>query len=226
MDFDQSANQLMAELNEKQFKMEEIMKRIEDHVHVDLMKFLQTHDTDLVKQFFTNTVLTPTETAHIVAKANLHAHQMSGSFVAKSPNNASSSTSGLRRSNTSISPYRQTTTGTSNSHREATNLQFRKTTPTRKGQKNTSQTRGGMASGHTPSRDFGNSGKMPGESVRLQELQSNTDQLFGELRRANDRYMEQQVENRRLKDQVQVLQLQIEDLRIHNNRYQMQAQSY
>ena len=67
---------------------------------------------------------------------------------------------------------------------------------------------------------------MPGESVRLQELQSNTDQLFGELRRANDRYMEQQVENRRLKDQVQVLQLQIEDLRIHNNRYQMQAQSY
>lgn len=34
------------------------------------------------------------------------------------------------------------------------------------------------------------------------------------------------MENRRLKDQVQVLQLQIEDLRIHNNRYQMQAQSY
>lgn len=58
--------------------------------------------------------------------------------------------------------------------------------------------------GHTPSRDFGASGKMQGtgDSVRLQELQQNTDQLFGELRRANDRYMEQQVENRRLKDQV------------------------
>lgn len=82
--------------------------------------------------------------------------------------------------------------------------------------------------GHTPSREFGTSGKAQGagDSVRLQELQQNTDQLFGELRRANDRYMEQQVENRRLKDQVQVLQLQIEDLRIHNNRYQMQAQSY
>ena len=82
--------------------------------------------------------------------------------------------------------------------------------------------------GHTPSREFGTGSKMQGtgDSVRLQELQQNTDQLFGELRRANDRYMEQQVENRRLKDQVQVLQLQIEDLRIHNNRYQMQAQSY
>ena len=56
--------------------------------------------------------------------------------------------------------------------------------------------------GHTPSREFGGSGKMQGtgDSVRLQELQQNTDQLFGELRRANDRYMEQQVENRRLKD--------------------------
>ena len=31
---------------------------------------------------------------------------------------------------------------------------------------------------------------------------------------------------RRHRTQVQVLQLQIEDLRIHNNRYQMQAQSY
>lgn len=41
------------------------------------MKFLTTHDTDLVKQFFTNTVLTPTETAHILAKANLQAHQQS-----------------------------------------------------------------------------------------------------------------------------------------------------
>jgi len=46
------------------------------------------------------------------------------------------------------------------------------------------------------------------------------------LRRANDKYIEQQVENRRLKDQVQVLSLQIEDLRIHNNRYQMQTANY
>ena len=54
--------------------MDEILRNIDLHVHTQLNKFLQTHDTDLVKQFFTNTILTPTETAHIVAKANLHAH--------------------------------------------------------------------------------------------------------------------------------------------------------
>lgn len=51
------------------------MKRVDEQINVSLMKFLSTHDTDLVKQFFTNTVLTPTETAHILAKANLQAHQ-------------------------------------------------------------------------------------------------------------------------------------------------------
>lgn len=45
-------------------------------------------------------------------------------------------------------------------------------------------------------------------------------QLYVELKRTNDRYIEQQVENRRLKDQVQLLSLQVEDLRLHNNRYQ------
>lgn len=56
----------------------------------------------------------------------------------------------------------------------------------------------------TPTKEFANSGKFAatGESIRLQELQSNTDQLFNELRRSNDKYIEQQVENRRLKDKV------------------------
>jgi hypothetical protein len=45
-------------------------------------------------------------------------------------------------------------------------------------------------------------------------------QLYAELRRTNDKYIDLQVENRRLKDQVQLLSLQVEDLRLHNNRYQ------
>lgn len=76
MEFDQSVNTFMGELFEKQNKMDEILKNIDKHVHTQLTKFLSTHDTDLVKSFFTNTILTPTETAHIVAKANLHAHQI------------------------------------------------------------------------------------------------------------------------------------------------------
>jgi hypothetical protein len=77
----------------------------------------------------------------------------------------------------------------------------RKNTPTRQYNQ--------RLSGGTPTKEFGNSGKFAttGESIRLQELQSNTDQLFNELRRSNDKYIEQQVENRRLKDKVQVLQL-------------------
>ena len=43
---------------------------MEDH-SAAFAKFLNTHDTDLVRQYFTNTVLTPTETAHIIAKANI-----------------------------------------------------------------------------------------------------------------------------------------------------------
>ena len=48
-------------------------------------------------------------------------------------------------------------------------------------------------------------------------------QLFGELRKANERKIHLQVENRKLLDQVHVLNLQVEDLRLHNNRYQIQA---
>lgn len=159
--------------------MEELLRQVDDHVHTHLMKFLQTHDTDLVKQFFTNTVLTPTETAHIVAKANLHAHQM-GALNANKPNQtAGSGNSAVRRSQSSISPLRQMAQNPSQSQRDASYLQFRKTTPTRKQQKNTSSTRnaGGSMHGHTPSREFGTSGKMQGtgDSVRLQELQQNTD---------------------------------------------------
>lgn len=51
-------------------------------------------------------------------------------------------------------------------------------------------------------------------------------QLYEELKKTNDKYIGQQVENRRLKDQVQLLSLQVEDLRLHNNRYQMQLSNF
>jgi hypothetical protein len=62
---------------------------------------------------------------------------------------------------------------------------YRKTTPTRSKSK--------LQSMRTPSKDFGSSGRFQatGESVSLQELQSNTDNLFNELRRANDKCISQ-----------------------------------
>lgn len=122
LDFDNSVNQFLAELSEKQFKMDELLRQVDEHVHAYLMKFLQTHDTDLVKQFFTNTVLTPTETAHIVAKANLHAHQMGALNAANKPNSNPGSGSAARRSQSSISPLRQTAQSQSQSQRDASYL--------------------------------------------------------------------------------------------------------
>ena len=65
---------MIADQSGKQEKVDEILMRVEDQVSKCLNKFLKTHDTDLVKQFFTNTVLTPTQTAQIIAKVNLQAH--------------------------------------------------------------------------------------------------------------------------------------------------------
>jgi hypothetical protein len=106
----------------------------------------------------------------------------------------------------SVSPYRGTRPGVDPPG-------FRKTTPTRSKSK--------LQTIRTPSKDFGSSSRfqVTGESIRLQELQSNTDSLFNELRKANDKCIEVQIENRKLKDKIQVLSLQMEDLRIHNNRY-------
>ena len=57
--------------------MDQVVNNMDYRLLNQLNQFLKTHDIDLVKQFFTNTVLTPTETAQILAKANLNAHQIS-----------------------------------------------------------------------------------------------------------------------------------------------------
>lgn len=62
------------------------------------------------------------------------------------------------------------------------------------------------------------------EGLRISDQGSET--IFAELRKTNDKYIEQQNENRKLRDQVHHLQLQIEDLKLHNTRYQAQAQTF
>lgn len=46
----------------------ELHDRYEDQVNKNIMKFIYTHDIDLVKRFYTDSVLTPTEMALLVAK--------------------------------------------------------------------------------------------------------------------------------------------------------------
>ena len=116
------------------------------------MKFINTHDSDIVKSYFTNTVLTPTEAAQIVAK-------VSASDKASSSNTQiakSSSSTNVKRSNTSVSP-------------------LRKTTPTRGNQK---PVRGMLlSSSNTPSKNsvFESNFNATGETQGLQNLANNTD---------------------------------------------------
>ncbi len=44
----------------------------------------------------------------------------------------------------------------------------------------------------------------------MQELLKNNDQLYSELRKTNERYLNQRVENTKLKDEIQMLQNQLE----------------
>ena len=124
----------------------------------------------------------------------------------------------------SVSPYRRGASGP----RDAA-AQQKKTTPNRGNRTAKAGASRSFASGsisgqhHTPTRDNNKFSSIIPEPTKLQELQQNTEQLFGELRKANEKKIQLQVENRKLLDQVHVLNLQVEDLRIHNNRYQIQA---
>ena len=48
---------------------------------------------------------------------------------------------------------------------------------------------------------------------KVQELQQNNDQLFAELRKANEKYLDVRVENNKMKDQIQTLKQSIDSLR-------------
>ena len=48
---------------------------------------------------------------------------------------------------------------------------------------------------------------------KVQDLQDSNDQLFAELRKANEKYLDVRVENNKLKDQIQTLKLSVDQLR-------------
>ena len=54
-------------------------------------------------------------------------------------------------------------------------------------------------------------------SQKVQELQDSNDQLFSELRKANEKYLDVRVDNNKLKDQVQNLKLTIDSLKIKDS---------
>lgn len=53
--------------------------------------------------------------------------------------------------------------------------------------------------------------KDPQQQKKVTELVKSNDQLYGELRKTNERYLNQRVENAKLKDEIQILQAQLEN---------------
>lgn len=45
-----------------------MVDKYQDQINKNLMQFIKTHDIDIIKRFYTDTVLTPSEMAKIVAK--------------------------------------------------------------------------------------------------------------------------------------------------------------
>ena len=52
--------------------------------------------------------------------------------------------------------------------------------------------------------------KDPHQEKKVSELIKSNDQLYSELRKTNERYLNQRVENAKLKDEIQILQGQLE----------------
>jgi len=67
--YENSVNSMISNHLEKETKVNEILIKYESQIQYQFIKFVNTHDTDMVKSYFTNTVLTPTEAAQIVTKA-------------------------------------------------------------------------------------------------------------------------------------------------------------
>ena len=62
-------------------------------------------------------------------------------------------------------------------------------------------------------------------SQKVQELQQNNDQLFAELRKANEKYLDVRVENNKMKDQITMLNKNIDQLRAKAGPPQKRASS-
>ena len=133
---------------EKYEKVQELHELLDKQVNHTLIQFLSTHDNDLIKQYFTNTILTPTETAKIIATTNLQAVQ---------PAQKSSTSAARGAHQKSVSPYRKNMSLGNSSMISGLN---RKTTPTRSAKRSGF----GTSSQHnyTPTKEF----KFTGDSLR------------------------------------------------------------
>jgi len=56
-----------------------MVMKVENHIQKAVNKFISTHDQDMVRQYFTNIVLTPTEVGQIVSKINIQEKQSQNS---------------------------------------------------------------------------------------------------------------------------------------------------
>ena len=100
--YENSVNSMINNHNEKENKVNEILTKYDNQIQNQVLKFLNTHDIDMVKSYFTNTVLTPTEAAQIITKA-----QATGNATPITKQTSAPGKKGVNGS--SVSPMRKTT---------------------------------------------------------------------------------------------------------------------
>lgn len=66
--FEASVSRLVNTVQSKREVVDELLRHYNDQLNNNLLKFISTHDNELVKKFYLETVLTPTEIAQIAAK--------------------------------------------------------------------------------------------------------------------------------------------------------------
>lgn len=66
--FENSVQRYAMNVQAKSEIIGELIDRYSDQLNKNLMKFINTHDIDIVKRFYTDSVLTPSEVAQIVTK--------------------------------------------------------------------------------------------------------------------------------------------------------------
>ena len=67
--YENTVNSMLNNHIEKENKVNEILIKYDSQIQNQVLKFVNTHDSEIVKNYFTNTVLTPTEAAQIVVRA-------------------------------------------------------------------------------------------------------------------------------------------------------------
>ena len=61
--YENSVTSMINNHMEKENKVNEILTKYDNQIQNQVLKFVNTHDSEIVKSYFTNTVLTPTEAA-------------------------------------------------------------------------------------------------------------------------------------------------------------------